>query len=113
MIPNLIGEKLTCSPSARATLRYAPRVEMLVPGEVPKPFVHVHVPGTWFWLNPGESPRIVCPRCGHVGVLRDHLIMSNGDVYPSVVCVLGRCSDGIARCDADYYAKLEKYGRIQ
>lgn len=104
----LLGEMLPCDPARRVVFRYEPRNEYeLHPMKVPEP--QPYVPGTWYWFNPGEAPWIVCPRCGTRSRLSNHTVDSSGDVHPSIVCVKYRCGDGVSRCDAHYYGKLEGY----
>jgi len=63
--------------------------------------------GTWFYNETGAAPSIVCPECGrHVGRLSKHVIREDGLVLPSIVCGLTWCGDGVKRCDAHYYGKL-------
>lgn len=100
MSDTLIGSPLPCSPANRV---------VLARGVDGVPRSNGLFPGTWYRLEPTGAPYIVCPRCGETGRLGNHLIAETGDVSPSVVCVMQSCGDGVKRCDAHYYARLEGY----
>lgn len=64
-------------------------------------------PGTWYWLNPGEAPYIVCPRCGTAGHLSGYAVAPNGNINPSIACSTRASDDKL--CGANYYGRLDFY----
>lgn len=104
----LMGAPLPCDPRQRVVFKYVKHEATLQPlgsPEVPK-----EIPGTWYWRNPGEAPFLTCPRCGHSGRLGKHSVNARGEVAPSIMCAMMSCGDGVSRCDAHYYARLEGFG---
>lgn len=98
----LMGQSLPCSPATPVLFRRAEYSGWPAHPE----------PGTWYWFQKTDSsPYIVCPRCGTPGRLSNHLIQADGAVSPSIVCVMQSCGDGVKRCDAHYYGRLEGYAQ--
>lgn len=51
-------------------------------------------PGTWQGgtkIDGSRTALFSCPLCGGTGSLADHEIADNGNVTPSVVCMVGDC----------------------
>lgn len=92
--------KLSCDPHQRFTFKRVP---------APDPLVGNRHPGEWYFLSSGEAPYIVCPECGHAGRLGNHQIRADGSIEPSIVCPMASCGDGVVRCSAHYYGRLESY----
>lgn len=90
--------KLPCDPTQRYVFR---RVDPPC-----APLFHVPAPGTWYQFV-GEHAYIVCPECGHAGRLGHHGVDAHGMINPSIVCPMASCGDGVARCSAHYYGRLE------
>ncbi len=102
-----MGEVLPCNPKQRVAFAYVNVDEKLAPLGVPEKVIPK--PGQWYWNKLGEAPYVVCPRCGHSGRLGNHAVDANGNISPSVACAMMSCGDGVSRCDAHYYGKLEGY----
>lgn len=107
MIEGLLGAPIPCDSSKRVVFSYTKLEAILTPMQPPA--IKTPKPGTWYWRNPGESPFIVCPRCGNPGRLDNHAVNSYGEINPSIACAMASCGDGVARCDAHYYGRLDGY----
>jgi hypothetical protein len=96
-VKDLIGEPIPCSPGERVVFRFNPVHQAALPGE--------------WCLMPGDAhPYVVCPRCSRAGRLDSaHSVSEDGVVSPSIVCAMQSCGDGVRRCDAHYYGKLDDY----
>lgn len=64
-------------------------------------------PGHWFLRSADEPPYIICPECGHAGRLGNHYIAEDGGISPSIICPRSECGDGVPRCSAHYYGRLD------
>lgn len=69
--------------------------------------------GNWTLDREGNpTPYLVCPECGHTGRIGNHSVTEAGVINPSIVCPMGACGDGVARCSAHYYGKLKNWDRL-
>ena len=64
--------------------------------------------GTWYFFG-DDRPYLVCPECHHRARLGTHTISDDGTINPSIVCPMASCGDGVPRCTAHYYGRLEDW----
>ena len=104
-----VGPNPPCDPSRRVVFVYDPAADEPLHGS---PYLTTPPPGRWYYSvndKVEKIPTITCPRCGHHGCLGNHTIDADGTVNPSIVCPMASCGDGVARCDAHYYGRLDGY----
>ena len=101
MIKPLLGLPIVCSPREVFVFKYF---------AMPPVGIAEGEPGTWYWRNPGQPPRMVCPRCGDSMPARGD-VLDDGTLMEHVTCP-NNMPAWINACDAHFCARLENYRRF-